>query len=937
MKSFLIVTMMILVASLNYGQSPDIVHLPTQNQDEAIKESSPIVLSDQEIIIFYVSPSKDSIYLTRTTDGGGEWGNPSLVITVEPFNDDDPIYITTLLTQSGRIILGWSVYDSGMFTIYSDDNGINWSQPLFIRGVGLFNYIAKRSFDLNLTRLNEENLALCFRSNSGGLFFKTSDDDGISWGSEYVTVTQKTPDNPSNFYDLSVLQIDNNKILAFYTSSYSGSNGIYKKISTNGGITWGDSVKIVDSELPESRSRILKQSNGTIWLVYEKTDTIFYKSRYWWIEGRRAQNDVFFTKSVDDGKNWDDTQRFTKYLNDDTGININLLNGNPFISFATKRYTNRYQIAYGIVGITNETFTPPLIFNILTSGPNPKTNSITVNVTVLDDEKVTEVYLLNEDSTMVELFDDGNHDDVTAGDSIFGNLINLSAPINEKIGLMNANNIYLPLNNSGTLADINFEAVLAEHFIAEDNLQNRNLLNYTLTRRFSSGLYDEAGFLFSGGFWISGYSNGILWASAQATASRISNYLPGRVGENPDDPLNVVYVLRSDDPAFGYSWNEWQKAVQMGADFYDGDDDGIYNPVDKNWNGIWDINEDMPDLLGDQTTWSVFNDGVPESERGRFEGIEPQGIEIQQTLFASGSPELENVIFIRYRINNRGTISDILDSVYFTLWSDPDLGDFGDDLVGSDTTLQSAFCYNDGEDDLYGEDPPAFFTTLLQGPISTSSQSADIGYDRMGPQLGFDEFEGYINKPITSFVHYQSSDPILGDPNSETEARNYMLGFNKVGNEIDPCDWVLGNVFGGIDCNAINRKFWYSGNPVDNIGWINTRSTDQRSVLNTGPFILKKDKPITIIGAYILGRGTDALNSITVARENVQRAIEEYNNNFSSLAYNPGEPTFPVTDYLLHQNYPNPFNPTTTIRYEIPEDGIVTIKIYDILGQKVTT
>jgi len=39
--------------------------------------------------------------------------------------------------------------------------------------------------------------------------------------------------------------------------------------------------------------------------------------------------------------------------------------------------------------------------------------------------------------------------------------------------------------------------------------------------------------------------------------------------------------------------------------------------------------------------------------------------------------------------------------------------------------------------------------------------------------------------------------------------------------------------------------------------------------------------------------------------------------------------------YDLSQNYPNPFNPTTTINYQIPQNGRVSIKIYDVLGREV--
>src|SRR4030095_6702111 len=39
--------------------------------------------------------------------------------------------------------------------------------------------------------------------------------------------------------------------------------------------------------------------------------------------------------------------------------------------------------------------------------------------------------------------------------------------------------------------------------------------------------------------------------------------------------------------------------------------------------------------------------------------------------------------------------------------------------------------------------------------------------------------------------------------------------------------------------------------------------------------------------------------------------------------------------YSLSQNYPNPFNPTTMINYTLAKDGIMKLKVYDMIGKEV--
>ncbi len=55
------------------------------------------------------------------------------------------------------------------------------------------------------------------------------------------------------------------------------------------------------------------------------------------------------------------------------------------------------------------------------------------------------------------------------------------------------------------------------------------------------------------------------------------------------------------------------------------------------------------------------------------------------------------------------------------------------------------------------------------------------------------------------------------------------------------------------------------------------------------------------------------------------------------LTVDVSETPYTPVSYSLSQNYPNPFNPSTKITYSIATAGMVSLKIYDILGREITT
>lgn len=438
---------------------------------------------------------------------------------------------------------------------------------------------------------------------------------------------------------------------------------------------------------------------------------------------------------------------------------------------------------------------------------------------------------------------------------------------------------------------------------------------------------------------------------------------------NPTDPAAMDMIL---------SWPTLNPEGQPLAPYYDANGNSIYDPYGGDYPDFWLGDGTRPDssgyvfsacdaeLYGDQVLYWVFNDkGNTHSETGGA----AIGLEIQAQAFAFQTNDAVNdMTFYNYKIINKSSFR--LDSTFFGVWIDADLGSASDDFVGCDVGLGLGYCYNaDLVDDNppsgqipYGVNPPAIGCDFFEGPFADYNGVDDAASSVPASFVGYGDGE-VDNERIgmAKFVYYNSDGTPQGNPSGAVDFYSFLTGHWKDGT---PLTYGGTGYLTGIPCNYMfpgaSDPTGFGTNGSIQAPWSeeteNNVPADRRFLQSAGPFTLQPGAVNTITTGLVWARATQGGNlaSVTLMKGADSKAQDLFNNCFALLS-GPDAPnlaiqeleneliltwTNPSTSNNFNENYSEDYDKSSGadepytfqgyIVYQLKDETVSATELYNV-------
>ncbi|MBN2240283.1 MAG: S8 family serine peptidase, partial [Dehalococcoidales bacterium] len=348
----------------------------------------------------------NDIWYKTSTNSGETWSD-AIQFTTDEGDDEAPVIIQA---DDGTILVFWHSDRSGNYGLWcrkSSNNGQTWSAPSPIT-------TDENSDDYFPSVMVADDGVLwlvwnSYRSGKPEIWYKTSDDNGITWSD----AGQLVSDSNYNFRS-SITQMADGDIWVVW-SRLNLSRGVKFELSYiksgDNGLTWSNPRVLISDNDRHTYPSICQTIDGRIWLFWQASTSSGYEIRY--------------ATSDDGGFSWSAQERYNTYTGHEmVPCIIPVTETTPGVIFASDRSGN-YDLWFGIPGTYEDVVVPPhLYYTTHTPGPGPDSSDVvTVTASARDEMGISGVELVwtidETPQANLAMYDDGTHGDTVSGDKVW--------------------------------------------------------------------------------------------------------------------------------------------------------------------------------------------------------------------------------------------------------------------------------------------------------------------------------------------------------------------------------------------------------------------------------------------------------------------------------------------------------------------------------------